>query len=97
VISISEEAVDHCISGSINHCKLFDILLYTDGFGRLVTKYGRFSNDEKLIKSVKENGIIYNINLLRQIEEQDKLGQKYPRTSFSDDATCIFLTNEKNI
>jgi len=66
-------------------------LLYSDGFGALVTDYERYT-DEELLDAAQKKGLEALMKELREIERrEDPDGEKFPRFKQSDDASAILF------
>lgn len=66
------------------------LLLATDGFLALVTDYGRYTANTLMDKAIGK-GLRILADELREIEDADPQGHKYPRFKKSDDATAVLL------
>ena len=66
------------------------LLLASDGFLALATDYGRYTAQDLLKKSLAK-GLAVLGDELREIEDADPQGHKYPRFKKSDDATAVLL------
>jgi hypothetical protein len=66
------------------------ILLVSDGFLALASDYGRYDADG-LLEAATSKGLRALYNEIREIENADPEGRKYPRFKKSDDATAILL------
>jgi len=69
------------------------VLLATDGFYALVEDYNRYG-DREVIATAQALGLKVLGRELRRIEEEDPLGERYPRMKKSDDATALLLRVE---
>jgi hypothetical protein len=69
------------------------LLLMTDGFFALVTDYARWS-PEGLIEAALEHGLATLAHELREIEDADPIGLRFPRYKKSDDATALLIRVE---
>ena len=97
VISLDERAARKSLSGTILLPRPgFKAMIVSDGFARLFEDYGRFSSGLDLLLAVEEHGAAALLRQLRTIERKDFLGKVYPRVSFSDDASCIYITHQIN-
>ena len=66
------------------------VLLATDGFYALVEDYERYG-DRELIATAQTIGLATLARELRQIEDDDPTGERYPRMKKSDDATALLV------
>jgi hypothetical protein len=66
------------------------LLLASDGFLALATDYGRYS-PHTLMERAASRGLAALGEELREIEDADPQGHKYPRFKKSDDATALLL------
>jgi len=66
------------------------LLIASDGFLALVSDYDAYDM-QGLIGAAKSKGLAALGEQLRQIEETDPLGEKFPRFKKSDDATALLL------
>ncbi len=66
------------------------VLVMTDGFYRLVSPYGRYT-DAQLIEAVSERGLGALMNELRGMEASPEDDAKIGRFKTSDDATALLL------
>lgn len=66
------------------------VLIASDGFLALVSDYGAYSM-QALMTEAKKEGLAALGKHLREIENADPLGEKFPRFKKSDDATALLL------
>jgi len=66
------------------------LLIASDGFLALVSDYGAYDT-QSLMAAVQGKGLAALSKQLREIEEADPLGEKFPRFKKSDDATALLL------
>lgn len=66
------------------------ILIASDGFLALVSDYDAYDMPG-LINTAKNDGLAVLGTQLREIEETDPLGERFPRFKKSDDATAVLL------
>ncbi|HVT25347.1 MAG TPA: hypothetical protein VHD95_12020 [Rhizomicrobium sp.] len=66
------------------------MLLVSDGFLALASDYNRYDADG-LLEAASSKGLRALYNEIRDIENADPEGRKFPRFKKSDDATAIFL------
>jgi hypothetical protein len=83
-------AADHVSRGAVAAPKGALLLLASDGFLALATDYGRYSA-HTLMERAASHGLAALGEELREIEEADPQGRKYPRFKKSDDATALLL------
>ncbi|NOT39275.1 MAG: hypothetical protein HOP13_02165 [Alphaproteobacteria bacterium] len=69
------------------------VLLATDGFYALVEDYQRY-DDRALIAVAQAIGLGALARELRQIEDDDPAGERFPRMKKSDDATALLVRVE---
>lgn len=90
ILGFDIRAVRKASQGIINISEPMKILLSSDGFSALVDKYHTIEK-EHFILQVEENGLPLLYENLRNIENLDREGIKYPRFKKSDDASAIYL------
>jgi serine/threonine protein phosphatase PrpC len=66
------------------------VLLTTDGFYALTEDYERYG-DRELIATAQTLGLSILARELRHIEDEDPVGERYPRMKKSDDATALLV------
>lgn len=66
------------------------LLIASDGFLALVSDYGAYDT-QGLMAAAQGKGLAALGKQLREIEEKDPLGEKFPRFKKSDDATAVLL------
>jgi serine/threonine protein phosphatase PrpC len=69
------------------------VLLVTDGFYALVEDYKHYG-DRELIATAQTIGLATLARELRQIEDGDPSGERFPRMKKSDDATALLVRVE---
>lgn len=67
------------------------VLLTSDGFFRLVDYYGQISEADLLARSGSDGEIARLYETLRELEDGDPAGARYPRFKPKDDASAIAL------
>ncbi len=83
-------AADHVESKRVAADKGAILLLASDGFLTLVTDYGRHTANTLMEKAIAK-GLGILADEVREIEDADPQGHKYPRFKKSDDATAVLL------
>jgi hypothetical protein len=66
------------------------VLLASDGFLALASDYGRYTADT-LVTAARQKGLNALGEEVRDVEESDPEGRKFPRFKKSDDATAVLL------
>ncbi len=66
------------------------VLMTTDGFYALTEDYKRYG-DRELIATAQTLGLGILARELRHIEDEDPVGERYPRMKKSDDATALLV------
>jgi hypothetical protein len=66
------------------------LLLASDGFLAAASDYGLYSA-QGLMEAAREKGLAHIGAQIRHCEEEDALGQRFPRFKKSDDATALLL------
>lgn len=66
------------------------VLLVSDGFLALASDYDRY-DAEGLLEAASSKGLRALYNEIREIEDADPEGRKYPRFKKSDDATAVLV------
>ena len=90
VFSPDARAAEHVASRQVAAPKGSLLLLTSDGFLAPVSDYGRHTAQEFMDKAVAK-GLGVLGDELREIEDADPQGHKYPRFKKSDDATAVLL------
>jgi hypothetical protein len=83
-------AADHVGRESIVAPRGTHVLLASDGFLAIASDYGRYTA-HTLLEKVRAKGLGLIADELREIEDADAQGHKYPRFKKSDDATAVLL------
>jgi hypothetical protein len=83
-------AAAHVVRSSMELLEPIFALLMTDGFYALTEDY-RLYSDIGLVEAAIGKGLAALCGELRDVEEDDPSGLKYPRMKKSDDATAILL------
>jgi hypothetical protein len=83
-------AADHVAMKHVSIAGEAILLLASDGFLALTTDYGRYTAQGLMEKAVAK-GLAVLGEELREIEDADPRGRKYPRFKKSDDATAVLL------
>lgn len=90
VFGVQPEAGAHIVHQSTAAPAGTRVLVMTDGFYRLVTPYGRYT-DAELIASANERGLGALMNELRGLEASPEDDAKIGRFKTSDDATALLI------
>jgi hypothetical protein len=90
VFGVQPEAADHIVHQSCDAPAGTKALLMTDGFYRLVSPYGRYT-DEGLIDAVLDRGLGALMRELREMEASPEDDAKIGRFKTSDDATALLV------
>ena len=83
-------AAKHAITGSMPTSDIRRLLVVTDGVERLVSLFGAVRDWQQLLKMADSNGPQALIDTVRELEQQDPEGRRYPRNKTSDDATAVY-------
>ncbi|HWD28027.1 MAG TPA: protein phosphatase 2C domain-containing protein [Rhizomicrobium sp.] len=83
-------AADHVARTAIAAPRGTHVLLASDGFLAIASDYGRYTA-HTLMEKVLAKGLGLIADQLREIEDADPQGHKYPRFKKSDDATALLL------
>ena len=83
-------AADHVARAAIAAPRGTHVLLASDGFLAIASDYGRYTA-HTLMEKVLAKGLGLIAGELREIEDADAQGHKYPRFKKSDDATALLL------
>jgi hypothetical protein len=67
------------------------VLLTSDGFFRLVDYYGQISETDLLARSGRDGELARLYDMMRELEDGDPDGARYPRFKPKDDASAIAL------
>jgi hypothetical protein len=90
VFGVQPEAAGHAVYQSIDAPAGTQVLAMTDGFYRLVSPYGRYS-DAQLIEAASAKGLGALLSELRAQEASPEDDAKIGRFKTSDDATALLL------
>jgi len=90
VFGVQPEAADHIVHQSCDAPEGTRALLMTDGFYRLVSPYGRYT-DEGLIDAVIARGLGVLMRELRDMEASPEDDARIGRFKTSDDATALLI------
>jgi serine/threonine protein phosphatase PrpC len=94
IVSEKIEAVNHAITGCIPldpESQVHRFMLMSDGFARAVTTLDIFPSWDDLQVFVENEGLTKVVQLIREKENADYNGQKFPRTSRHDDASALLV------
>ena len=92
VAATDPAAAEHALTGSVPLCGVKRAAILTDGASRLVDLFGKASWAQCL-DMLEHDGPHGLISRVRQIEEADPEGQRWPRFKRSDDATAAYMTS----
>jgi len=90
VFGVQPEAAEHVVYQSADCPPGTRALLVTDGFYRLVSPYGRYT-DADLISIASERGLGVLMSELRGMESNSADDAKIGRFKTSDDATALLV------
>lgn len=90
VFGVQPEAADHIVYQDADAPPGTRALVMTDGFYRLVSPYGRYT-DEGLIDAVIERGLPALMREVRDMETSSEDDAKIGRFKTSDDATALLI------
>jgi hypothetical protein len=90
VFGVQPEAAGHAVYQSVDAPAGTQVLAMTDGFYRLVSPYGRYS-DAQLIEAASAKGLGALLSELRAQEASPEDDAKIGRFKTSDDATALLL------
>jgi hypothetical protein len=82
-------AAYQAVTGSRPHCQLNCAALLTDGVSCLVELYAVVDWPE-LLGGMQQHGPAHVISRVREVEDADPIGARWPRYKRSDDATAAF-------
>ena len=91
VAATAPEAADHAKHGKLPADRVSRILMLTDGAARLVSDFD-LAEWVEVLTLVSDKGTAELIRLVREAEEADPAGTRWPRNKKSDDATAVLLT-----
>jgi hypothetical protein len=95
IASDDPEATEHAITGSrpIGEApeSLRRIALLSDGVERGLSLFGLWSSWDKLLGALDDDGPEAVIAAIRTVEADDRQGWRYPRSSWSDDASAVLV------
>ena len=86
-----EAAGNEVLSHTFNPASVRRVLLMTDGFDRLWSKFGVAANPGALLAMASLVGVTSLTMRLRALERADPQGVSHPRTSIHDDCTAVLL------
>jgi len=90
VFGVQPEAADHIVHQSCDAPAGTKALVMSDGFYRLVSPYGRYT-DEGLIDAVMDRGLGALMRELREMEASPEDDARIGRFKTSDDATALLV------
>lgn len=88
VAAAQPEAADHAVTGSVPSGAVFRAAVLSDGAARALD--WSLLTPGELLNLVNEQGPEAAIRAVREAEEQDPDGEKWPRAKRADDATLAF-------
>ncbi len=94
VVSGDPRAAAETVSQRVALSEIQAILLYTDGFERLIEPFALADSPSQLIRSAEAHGLANLLGRLRGKENMPDSLVRYPRLSKSDDVTAILLERE---
>jgi hypothetical protein len=89
VAGAKPEAAYQAVSGSRPHSQVSRAALLSDGVSCLVDLYA-VADWPELLGSMQQHGPAHVISRVREVEEADPTGTRWPRYKRSDDATAAF-------
>ncbi|SFW11854.1 protein phosphatase 2C domain-containing protein [Amycolatopsis australiensis] len=89
IAAANPAAVEHALVGQLDIATITQIAVLSDGAARLVKDFKLASWDE-VIELLASSGPHQLIKRVREVEEDDPLGEKYRRNKKSDDATAVY-------
>ncbi|CAH2215381.1 hypothetical protein [Tepidibacter aestuarii] len=90
ILGFDTEAVDRALYGKIRLDSDAKLLIASDGFSAITDRYN-YINMENLIYETQNKGLDSLCKKLREIEEEDSSGYKYPRFKKNDDASAVYV------
>lgn len=90
ILGFDAEAVDRGLYGKIPFNSDTKLLMASDGFSAITDRYN-YIDMENLIHEAQNKGLDNLCRKLREIEEEDSSGNKYPRFKKNDDASAIYI------
>ncbi|MEJ8552765.1 hypothetical protein [Tepidibacter sp. Z1-5] len=90
ILGFDAEAVDRGLYGKIPFSSDTKLLMASDGFSAITDRYN-YIDMKNLIHEAQNKGLDNLCRKLRQIEEEDSSGDKYPRFKKNDDASAIYI------
>jgi serine/threonine protein phosphatase PrpC len=90
ILGFDTEAADRALYGKIRLNKDMKVLIASDGFSAITDRYN-YIDIENLIYETQNKGLDSICKKLREIEEEDSSGDKYPRFKKNDDASAIYV------
>ena len=90
VASTDPEAANHAKHGKLSANRVNRVLMLTDGAARLVSDFD-LAEWPGVLNLVSDKGIDELIRLVREAEDSDPVGERWPRNKKSDDATAVLL------
>ncbi len=90
ILGFDTEAVDRALYGKIRLDNDTKLLIASDGFSAITDRYN-YINMDNLIYETQNKGLDNLCKKLREIEEDDSSGDKYPRFKKNDDASAVYI------
>ncbi len=97
VVGQDDGVIERALRGRIPLKPNQDVLLMSDGFTRAIDTLGLYKTWRDLHAGLKEKGGEEIIREIRATESADNQGRKYPRATVHDDATLLWLRNDRAI
>lgn len=91
VASTDPQAANHAKHGKLSVDQVSRVLMLTDGAARLVSDFD-LAEWTEVLNLVSDKGTDELIRLVREAEDSDPVGERWPRNKKSDDATAVLLT-----
>jgi len=95
VASSDPAAADEAITGTIMTADVHSAVLLSDGASRLVDRF-HLATWPQLVKLVATDGPDALIDRVREAEQSDPVGHRWPRGKASDDATAAYVLPQPN-
>lgn len=89
IAAANPAAVEHALVGEFDADEVLQFALLSDGAARLVKDFDLVTWAE-IIELLASSGPVELINRVREVEDDDPLGEKYRRNKKSDDATAVY-------
>ncbi|MFB6253917.1 MAG: hypothetical protein ABEI06_04850 [Halobacteriaceae archaeon] len=86
-----QEATNHFHIGEFDRNSIVALLIFSDGFERLVETFPAFETWDNVIDFIQCYDLDHTFRILREFEQRDPDCLQYPRMKQSDDAACVYL------